>query len=101
MIFSEVDLLILREFCRLKENEFFTTWKLMKRIFKKGGNPEHLKIRRSIQKMSNYGLFDIRGSPPTYILIEDNVHMQKIKYPDGTHECVCLKIDEKWQSIQI
>ncbi len=101
MILNEVDILILREFCRLKENEFFTTWKLMKKIYKKGGNQEHLKIRRSIQKMAQYGFFEIEGEPPVYIMIEDNVHVKKIKYPDGMFESVCLKINEKWQSYQI
>ena len=53
----KLDIKIINEFCKLKKNENATSWKIMKKIYPKGQNCEHMRIIRHIKKMSNYGLF--------------------------------------------
>ncbi len=100
MILDEIDLKILYEFAKLKENEFTSTWKIMKKIYKKGGNKENNKIKYRIKRMSKYGLFKIEY-PGIYTLDSDKVFLKKINFPTRNKLAICIELDKKWESFEL
>lgn len=101
MIVDQVDLQILNEFCRLKENEFFKTWNLMKKIYPKGRDHEHMKIKRKIERMAKYGLFYVEGNPKTYTLDSDKVFLKKISFPCKQCLAISILIEGKFIAFEI
>lgn len=102
MIFDDVDLLIIREFCKLKENEETTTWKIMRKIYKKGSRKEHQRVVRRIDKMSRYGIFNLgNNSKKTYTLIKDFAKYKKIKFEGKIRNFVCINMKNKWELIEL
>lgn len=98
MIIDEIDLKILYEFLKLKDNEYTSTWKIMKKIFKNGRDNQHMTIKRRIERMSE--LFIVEGKPKIYTLISDKVYLKKIKFPDKISKAICIKLD-KWEVFEI
>jgi hypothetical protein len=101
VILDTTDLKILREFWKLGEGEETTSWRIMKSMFPKGDSIKHNKVKKRIEKMSRYGLFQIRGNPKEYILCQDKVICKKIKYDGKYAESVCFFADGKWSSFEI
>lgn len=107
MILDDTDLKILKVFCKLKEDEETTTWRIMKKLYPKGRDVEHKIIKERIKKMARYDLFHIedgfsdRNKLPNkkYTLIKDNVCLKIINFPDKKGLAVILKIDgNQWDT---
>lgn len=98
MIIDDIDLQILYEFLKLKENEFTSTWKIMKKIFKNGREKEHNKIKYRIKRMGE--LFIIEGKPEVYTLDSDKVYLKNIQFQDTKAKAICIKLD-KWEIFQL
>ena len=104
MILSYEDILIFREFCKLKSGESMSSWQLMKKIYRDGNDKEHMNILSKINKLAKYGFFTISqngNNHKTYGLVSDKVSLKKINYPDRNAESICLIYQGKWQSIEI
>ena len=105
MIIQPLDLKILKEFCSLKENEYTTTWELMKKIFKSSTNSESNRnndnIKKRIEKMSKYGFFKVEGTPKKYILNSDNVDYDFISFPGKRCKAITLLIEKKFVSFEL
>lgn len=99
--FTNNDLKILKEFCKLGKNEEITSWKMMKRIFKNGGGYEDTWIRQRILKMSELGLFKIEGNPKNYILNSDKVFYKKCTFPNRRAYAISVFIENKWKVFEI
>lgn len=98
MILDNYDLIILREFCKLKNNEETTTWRIMKKIYPKGKDRENTKIKLRIEKMAKYGLFSVDGNPKVYTLTNNCVNLNKIP---KIEKCISVKIDGKWEIFEM
>jgi len=96
MILDLVDLNILKLFCKLKDNEYTTTWEIMKKIYPRGGDSLHMGIKRKIARMSDYCLFNIEGKPKTYTLNSDKVFLRKFSFPDRRCLAISILIDDRW-----
>lgn len=101
MILDQIDIKILTLFSKLKENEFFSTWGLMRKIFPKGRDSEHMKIKRKIESMAKIGLFTIEGKPKIYTLDSDKVYLKKISFPNRRNLAISLLVDGKWESFEL
>ena len=75
MILTDEDLKILYEFAKLKDNEYTSTWKIMKKIYPRGSNKENMEVKRRMKRMSE--LFIIEGKPEIFTLISDRVYLEK------------------------
>ena len=111
MIFNTNDLSVLKQFCLLESDNKVTTWEMMKKIYPVGGVKEHLRVKRSIEKLKDYGLLILNVKTLTinenqvqeernWKLYKDIV-IKKINYPNRTKNSVCFEIDDKWLSIEI
>lgn len=101
MILNEIDLMILREFCKSKKEESKTTWNIMKKIYPKGGDSEHSRIYQRIKKMNHYGFFII--DEKNCYLLKEKVRIINIKFPyskDKTR-ALAIKYDNKWNAIEL
>lgn len=103
MILDQIDLKVLRAFCKLQKDEKTTTWKIMRSIFPKGSVREHVLVRRRIIKMAKHGLFVITETfgKREYSLITNNVVHKRIKYDGVYAESICFFADGKWSAFQI
>lgn len=101
MIIDDYDLIILKEFLKLKENEETTTWKIMKKIFPNGRDRENMKVKCKIKKMSKHGIYYVGGNPKIYTLIKDNVKFKKVKIENTLFNFIALKVDGLWALYQI
>jgi len=94
---KELDISILKEFNKMKEDDEITMWRMMRKIFPKGRGNEEIKIRYHMDQMEKMGLFIIcKNSPKCFIMIKDNVVFKKIKFPDRYSNAVCLRINNLW-----
>lgn len=107
MIFDKLDISILKNFYKLKENEEITTWTIMNRIFKDCKNDsekraKHMLIKLRLKNMEG-DLFEIKkeNGKLTYILIEDNIRFCKHKFPNGVKNCLMVCIDERWSVFEL
>lgn len=102
MFLDQDDLLILKEFCRLKANEETTTWKIMRKLYPRGRDNEHMRIKKKIEKMAKYNFFFVEGKPKAYTLNSNKVYMKKINYPNRKKSnSIMMNIEEKWQVFEI
>lgn len=95
---DDIDLKILKEFCKLKSDEKITTWRIMKKIYPKGRDVEHMRIKKKILRMSKHNLFFISENPKEYTLIKDNVKLNKIP---KIKNCISIKINNFWEIFEI
>lgn len=100
MILNETDLLILREFCKVN-GEQKTTWNIMKKIYPKGGDSEHMRIKSKIKKMNHYGFFIV--DEKNCYLLKEKVKILNIKFPfcNEKSKALAIKYDHKWNIIQL
>lgn len=97
-----LDLKIIREFCKLKINEESSTWKIMKKIFKEGGNEENCIINYRLKKMSLLGIFKINGgSIRTYTAIDKNISYKNFPFPDGAKKGIAVFINDRWNIYEL
>ena len=101
MIIDHVDLIILRYFCKLKKDDCFGTWTLMKKLYPKGKDLEHMRIRRKIEKMARNGLFSVNIETKEYTLHSNLVYIKKMKFKDKEVETICFSVDNKWCCYEI
>lgn len=104
-MFDEIDIKILLGFSKLKSGEECSSWEMMKRIYPRGGDPEYLKVKRKIKRMSEMGLFKINGGQTkTYTLLEEYVRYKNFNFPDGNKKAIAVfpvLIDKKWQIFEL
>lgn len=102
MKLDNLNIKIIREFYKLKENEETTTWGIMRKLYPKGRDLEENRIKYRIKKMAEVGLFLVEGnSPKMFSLILDNVIFKKQKFPDKIEKALCLKICDKWEIFEL
>lgn len=80
-----------------------TSWDIMKKVYRDGGNKEHMIIKRRIIKMGELGLFKKIDEPPkpiTWELSED-VEIKKYKFKDKYKDALFLMINNKWRIYEI
>lgn len=99
MIIDNDDILILKEFLKLKPKENIPAWSLMRRIYPKGRNREIGRVQSKIRKMANYGLFLINGK--SYELITDNVKIRRFKFENKEKTFICIFTYSKWSAFQV
>jgi len=108
MILDEMDISILRNFYKIKENDTkFTTWTIAMKVFpncKKDSEKraKHNFIKSRIRKMQG-DLFKIKknGDRLVYTLIGDNIKFCKHRFPNGSKDCLMICIDSKWNIFEI
>ena len=108
MIINELDISILQEFYKLKENETkATTWTVMNRIFKdcksdSEKRAKHNLIISRIRKMEG-DLFEIKKDNGrwVYTLIEENIKFCKHRFPNGVKDCLMVYVDGRWNIFEI
>lgn len=109
MIIDELDISILRNFYRLKQNETkATTWTIAIRIFKNcrtdsEKRAKHNLIKSRIRKMQG-DLFEIKKNGSgrwIYTLIGDNIKFCKHRFPNGVKDCLMVCINLKWTAFEI
>lgn len=96
MILDNVDLKIIQEFYKLNGKKV-TSWKLMKKVYPKGKDLEHMNIRSKIKRMSKHNIFFIsknKNKTEEYILIKDFVKINRIPI---IKNCVSIRVDGKWE----
>lgn len=117
---DDFDIKILKEFNKLKvgnnietekmmkrltnySDDGETPWNIMRLLFPQGKTREQESVIYKLKKMHKMGLFVItKNSPLSFFMIEDNVQFKKIKFPDkNVRDAVCLKINGKWNIIQL
>ena len=99
-----LDIKVLREFHKLKEDEEITTWKLMRMLFPKGGHNEVETVKYRLNKLEGLGLFIIsKNSPKSYIMLKENVIFDKFKFPRRKEKSlsVWLNINNRWEVREI
>jgi len=97
-----LNLKILKEFSKLKVGEDSSTWKIMKKIFKEGGNEENAIIKKRIKKMASDGLFKINGDKiRTYTLISDKVFYKFFNFPSGKKTGIAILLGNKFEIYEL
>ena len=100
MIIDSTDISILKEFLNLDGKET-TTWEIMKKLYPRGQDKEHMNIKRRLDKMEKYGIFFVNGEPKEYVLISDNVKKQKILFENKKVDCICIFTSGRWNAFQL
>lgn len=100
---SDLDLKILIEFSKLKQNEESSTWEIMKKIFKgECSSKNNMLIQYRIKKMAELNLFKINGDGiRTYTLKSDNVYYKNFKFPCGIKKGIAILIENKWEIFEL
>lgn len=101
MVLTDLDLKILKEFCKLKDNESTTTWKIMKKLFKEGKDVENMVIKNRIKRMAEFGLFKIEGNPKVYILDSDKVFYKMFSFPNGRKKGIAVLRNGAWEIFEV
>ena len=104
MILSLTDLKIIREFCKLKEGECCSSWKIMRKIYPKGRDVENTNIIQRIEKMSKYGFFLINYSDnrkKEYNLVSEKAIYKKFGFPNRKSHGIALMMEGKWNIIEL
>ncbi len=108
MLLDFIDIAILQEFYKLKENETkATTWTIMNKVFPNCKNDsekraKHNLIKGRIKKMEG-DLFEIKknGDRLVYTLLGDNIKFCKHRFPSGSKNCLMVCIDSKWNAFEL
>ena len=102
MIFDEIDFQILERFYKLKKNEESTTWKIMKSIFKNGGNKENNIVKRRIEQMAKINLFKIeKNSPTTFVLDLNKIFFKKFSFPTRRSRGIAILVNDKYETFEL
>ncbi len=107
MILDELDISILKNFYKLKENEEITTWTITIRLFPNCKNDsekraKHMLVKSRIKKMEG-DLFEIKKENGrwSYTLIGDNIKFCKHRFPNGSKNCLMVCVDKRWSIFEI
>lgn len=100
---SELDVKILLEFSKLKEDEESSTWEIMKKIFR-GKKSQYLNIdiKQRIIRMAKFGLFKINGDKiRTYTMDSNRVFYKTFNFPCGRRKGIAVIVDGKSQIYEL
>lgn len=99
-MFDDTDLRIVNEFLKLNGEEK-TGWKIMKCLFKGGGNKENNKIYYKLKRLSSLGLFQMTHNSPKSFILDPNKIFKRCFLLNGKKvSCICLLIDDRYQIFQ-
>ncbi|MBA7623839.1 hypothetical protein ES703_31238 [subsurface metagenome] len=101
MVLTDLDIEILKEFCKLKGGELTTTWKIMKKLFKEGKDLENMLIKNRIKRMAEFGLFKIEGKPKTYTLDSDKVFYKMFSFPNRRKKGIAVLRNGAWEIFEV
>ena len=105
MIYDELDFFIIRNIYENKKG--ISTWDLAKKYFnisiksKEDGrmvNKKNILIKYRLKRMSDEGFVLINDE---IILIKERVKFQKHKFPDGYHQAILIKEEDRWCIFQL
>lgn len=96
MILNELDLKVLRAFKNVKEKDRID---IVKTLFPNGQSLEYMNVKKSLEKMTKYGLF-LKTANCRYLLIHEFVKIEKFKFPDRTTLGIGFKINNLWYVIE-
>jgi len=98
MVFSELDLKILKKFhdCASEDIEF-TSWTLMKKIFPDGRDTQHTKVRRKLLNLVKMGLLHY-SKKEGFVLIKDFIKINEIPI---LKNCISVQVDKKWEIFEL
>ncbi len=99
---DQYDILILKEFLKIKPKQSRSTWDIMKSIYPAGQDREHTKIKRKIERMAELGLFLINGDKrKEYTLDKNKAVFSDFTFPKRISKGIAVKIDEKWMIYEL
>ena len=94
MVFSVNDLKILRAFyiSSINGDKNLTSWKIMKKIYPKGGDRNHTEVRRILIDLHKRDVINY-SNKEGFTLIKDNIKIDELP---TVKKCVSIKIENKW-----
>jgi len=99
---DNLDLIILKEFSKLKDDKPVSTWKMTKRIIGKFHNREWMRIKIRIKRLSKFDLFKITyGKTETYELNVDKVILLIFNFPTRKNKGIAIEINNKWRIFEL
>jgi hypothetical protein len=99
MQFDEIDLKIIKEFCKLEDNEICSLSKITKKVYDKSRDTELMQIKTKIKRLSREGIFVITQNQfgrNQYNMIKEMANYGKFKFPNYESNAVSIKVNGRW-----